>query len=126
PPTETKPSVWIVDDDPLVAHAMNRMLKATYDVLVTNGPLDVIARLRAGESFGVLLCDLTMPGMSGMELSATIASERPELPARMVFISGGAYTREAVAFANSPGRYFLQKPFQEPELHRVIERALGQ
>jgi CheY-like chemotaxis protein len=124
-PVETKPSVWIVDDDPLVAHAMNRMLKGTYDVLVTDGPLDVLTRLRDGQSFGVLLCDLTMPDMTGMELSARVASERPELENRMVFISGGAYTREAVAFANAPGRHFLQKPFREPELRRVIERALG-
>jgi CheY-like chemotaxis protein len=123
PTGETRKQIWIVDDDPLVANAMNRMLGRTYEVLVTLGPHDVVARIRAGQSFDALLCDLMMPEMTGMELARLVAAERPELGKRLVFISGGIYTPEAMEFANEPGRYLVEKPFDEQRLRRAIERA---
>lgn len=120
---EKKKTIWIVDDDPLVAHAMSRMLTGGYDVLVAKGPLDVLDRIAAGESFDALLCDLMMPEMSGIDLFNRIVAARPDLSRRMVFISGGMYTLEASEFATQPNRLFLEKPFTEPDLHEVIERA---
>jgi hypothetical protein len=52
-----------------------------------------------------------------------VASERPDLARRLVFISGGVYTPEAIDFANEPGRFFVEKPFDESRLRLAIERA---
>lgn len=116
-------NVWIVDDDPLVAHAMSRMLGDTYDVLVTTGPQDVLDRIERGESFDALLCDVLMPDVGGLELSRRLAAAHPELAQRIVLMSGGAFTRDATDFPMEPDRLYLEKPFEEIDLRRIIERA---
>jgi CheY-like chemotaxis protein len=112
--------VWIVDDDPLVAHAMSRMLGDTYQVLVTLGPQNVLDRIQQGETFDTLLCDVSMPEMNGMDLARHIAEMRPDLERRVVFISGGAFSQSTTV---DPKRLYLQKPFGEIDLRRIIERA---
>lgn len=116
-------NVWIVDDDPLVAHAMSRMLGDTYQVLVTKGPRDVLERIENGESFDALLCDIMMPEMNGMTLCERIAALNPDLARHIVFISGGMIAREGNEASLDPKRLYLQKPFEEIDLRRIIERA---
>jgi two-component system NtrC family sensor kinase len=120
---EVRKRVWIVDDDPMVSQAMGRMLGRTYEVLLTAGPLDVLRRIRAGEAFDALLCDVMMPAMSGTELAKLLAVERPELARKVVFISGSVYSREEMDLAEDPDRLFIEKPFDEAGLHRIIECA---
>jgi len=64
-----------------------------------------------------------MPGMSGMELWAKVKDRWPQLAARMVFASGGAFTPEATEFTEAPDRLFVQKPFEINTLRALIERV---
>ena len=67
----------------------------------------------------VFLCDLVMPEMTGMELHAQLARTTPEQAARMIFVTGGAFTRAAQEFLERVPNKRLDKPF-DPEIIRAL------
>jgi CheY-like chemotaxis protein/two-component sensor histidine kinase len=115
--------VLVVDDEPLVLGAICRMLELDHDVTgVTGGhaALDHLARAR----FDVVLCDLMMPGMNGIELYAVIHARFPELTDRIVFMSGGAATEATAAFVARTSNLVVDKPFDtETVLALVRDRC---
>lgn len=124
PPADVRPGrprVLVVDDEILVGRSLARQLGGAFEVSVESAAEDVLRRARAGESWDVLLCDLMMPGMSGMELEAALAELRPELVPRMLFLTGGAFTDAAREFLDS-GRPWLEKPVGMAELRAAVAR----
>jgi len=69
----------------------------------------------------VVLCDLQMPDMSGVELYAAVKQQWPELAERFIFITGGAFSAEARRFLEEPDIACINKPFQLRELLELIE-----
>jgi hypothetical protein len=114
--------VLIVDDDERVGRALTAILRADHDVVFITSPLAAQARL-AAESFDVVVFDLMMPELTGMELHAAIARTHPELAARALFVTGGAFTGETQAFVAAMGDRVLVKPVRAPELKAAIARA---
>ncbi|HMI93714.1 MAG TPA: response regulator, partial [Polyangiales bacterium] len=72
--------------------------------------------------FDVILCDLMMPHMTGMELHAKLLRSHPEQAKRMVFMTAGAFTPRARAFLESVPNPRLEKPFDPQSLRALIER----
>ncbi|HVV83558.1 MAG TPA: response regulator [Kofleriaceae bacterium] len=114
--------ILVVDDDERVSRSLARMLSAHHDVTVVNSPHEAMA-LVAGGSFDVLLLDLMMPGMTGMDLYAWLRGAAPALAARTLFLTGGVFTADAQAFVVSMGDRVLQKPVRGTVLREAIERA---
>ncbi len=73
-----------------------------------------------GERFDVILCDLMMPQMTGMDLYAVLASEYPDQAERMIFMTGGAFTPAARSFLDDIGNQVLDKPFDREQLRALI------
>jgi len=82
-----------------------------------------LRRLREAR-FDVILCDLKMAGMSGIELYQALLDERPELVRQLLFISGDTSNPAMHDFLAQAGRPLLGKPFTLDELYRAIA-ALG-
>lgn len=81
----------------------------------------MLTRLSAGERFGVLLCDVMMPEMTGIELAEHIELRWPELERRIiVFMTGGALAPTLNAFVTAPGRLLLTKPFGSDEVRAMV------
>ncbi|MGC3999919.1 MAG: response regulator [Anaeromyxobacter sp.] len=112
--------VLVVDDDPLVGSALSRALASQHEVTVMQDAQAALGRLTGGESFDVILCDLLMPAMTGMELHAAIAARAPALAERMVFLTGGAYTDAARAFVEQAGVTCVEKPFELAGLRALV------
>ncbi len=112
--------ILIVDDEPAVARSTARVLTRDHDVFVENEGARALERLLGEESFDVILCDLAMPGISGADLYETISSTRPELATRFVFLTGGAFSREARAFLDVVPNVSLQKPFSIDSLRKIL------
>jgi CheY-like chemotaxis protein len=72
----------------------------------------------------VILCDLMMPQMTGMELHEHLLALAPDQAARMVFVTGGAFTEGAREFLESMPRRCLEKPFQ-PDAVAALVREWG-
>ncbi|MGB8931168.1 MAG: response regulator, partial [Anaeromyxobacteraceae bacterium] len=116
--------ILIVDDEPIVARAAERAL-AGHDVVIATSAAEALGLLDAGEHFDAVLCDLMMPQMTGMELHARVAATDPELAARFVFITGGAFTDAAAEFLRTTRNGWLEKPFDPRGLRAAIERAVA-
>jgi signal transduction histidine kinase/ligand-binding sensor domain-containing protein/CheY-like chemotaxis protein len=115
--------LMVIDDEPLLTTALSRMLEPEHKVEAFTSARKALERLRAGEEYALILCDLMMPEMTGMELHKTLAHEAPGLAERMVFITGGAFTEAGRSFLDATDRPWLEKPF-EPEALRASIRTL--
>jgi len=76
-------------------------------------------------SFDLILCDLMMPVMSGMDLHAWLVSHHPMLADRVVFLSGGAFTPKASAYLSSVENLKLDKPVNRAELVRIANERIN-
>jgi CheY-like chemotaxis protein len=75
--------------------------------------------------FDAVLCDLMMPGMSGIELFRALASRSPGLEERLVFMTGGAFTAEAEAFLEEVSNARVEKPFDFSSVDRLLRLAVA-
>jgi CheY-like chemotaxis protein len=116
--------ILVVDDQPMLAKAIRRMLSG-HDVTVAGGARDALTMLEGGARYDVIISDLMMPGMSGMELHAAITALAPEQVTRMVFMTGGAFTPQALAFFDEVGCPTLEKQFDRAGLLAVIDNLLA-
>lgn len=116
PPRRGK--VLVVDDEPLVARSLARLLSA-HEVTVLTSATDALERAAAGERWDVVLCDLMMPEMSGMDLEERLAVEAPDLIPRIVYLTGGAFTERSRAFL-ATGRPHLEKPVEPAVLRAQV------
>jgi signal transduction histidine kinase/CheY-like chemotaxis protein len=114
--------VLVVDDDDAVRGTMADILKDLgYGVLSAPGGEVALALLRRGESVDLLLTDVVMPGMGGLELARQAQALRPGLP--IVFISG--YADPAGTETDMRRRRLVRKPFRPADLRVQIEGALA-
>lgn len=116
-------TVLVVDDDPSVGVVLRRVLK-DHDVTVTSGAKQALALLETGQRFDMILSDLMMPEMSGMELHAEITSFFPEAAERMVFMSGGVFTAGANSFLDGIANLRIEKPFDPRTLRAIVRRFI--
>ncbi len=114
----------VVDDEPLVGTVIQRTLGGEFEIVAVGSGRAALQLLEAGERFDLVLCDLLMPGMSGMALHAAVARLSPALAERTVFLSGGAFTPETRDFLAAPGRECIAKPFDLQAIRAVIGRHL--
>jgi CheY-like chemotaxis protein len=114
--------VLVVDDDPGVGSAVRRLLRGA-EVSVATSAEEASALLARDPGFDVVLCDLFMPGRTGMDLHRELRESRPELAARMVFMTAGAYTPESSAFLDAVPNARVEKPFEASRLRALVARA---
>jgi signal transduction histidine kinase/CheY-like chemotaxis protein len=118
--------VMVIDDDAAVGAAIRRALGRRHDVLTTTNAQEALDRIQAGELFDMILCDLMMPQMSGMELHAQLLAHAPDQAARMVFITGGAFTLAAREFLDRVPNERFDKPFDASHLRMLAKTMVDE
>ncbi len=116
--------VLVVDDEPLVRNTLARMLSREYAITVAQDAQDALAMISRGERFDVILSDMGLAGMTGMELHDALSSRHADQAQRMVFLSGGAFTGETIDFLRQMGQRHLEKPFALSQLRGLIHDQL--
>ena len=119
------PRVLVIDDEPLLCEAVRRMLVGEAQVETTNSPVDGLSRLLSDEQFDAVLCDLLMPVKNGMQLFQELEAKRPEVAARLGFVTGGAFSEEAQAFLRAHAGRVLEKPFSRSGLRGLLRVLLS-
>jgi two-component system NtrC family sensor kinase len=112
--------VLVIDDEPALASMIRRVLDKQCDVEVANDAREGLARLAEGADYDVILCDLMMPDMTGMDLFAEIARRRPGIERKFVFMTGGAFTPRATEFLAQIKNRRLEKPFETAVLKAIV------
>ena len=114
--------VLVVDDEAPVAAMLSRLLADEFDVRVATSGVEALELLLGDDEFDVILCDLLMPGMNGMDLHRELAARSPGYESRIVFMTGGAFTTRAAEFLESMDQPRLEKPFDLEHVRRVVRR----
>jgi len=117
--------VLIVDDEPAIRNILARILsnKGHQAHTVSTGKA-ALAMLHE-KGYDLLVADLKMSGVSGIDLYQTLKKKWPDMADRTVFITGDTMTEETNDFLAASGRPYLAKPFTPMEFLEIIESALA-
>jgi len=116
--------VLIVDDDWRVAQSLALILGDEHDVSICTAASEVLAQVAEGARYDALICDLMMPGMTGIELFYELEVAAPELARHMLFATGGAFTAAAQSFVEKMQSRVVAKPFRSDQLRRTVARTV--
>jgi len=115
-PADRPLTVLVVDDEPAIGEALRGALPPGHDIVVAASAREAIERFNALQQYDVVLCDVQMPGMSGIELYRYARKVWPKVARAMVFMTGGSLTPEARALVEADGRGVLDKPLDLDQL----------
>lgn len=116
--------ILIVDDEDLIIRILTRILAKEHDVVGTVDARKALALCAGGEKFDLILCDLMMPIMTGMELHSEISLLSPEQAKAMIFVTGGAFTEKTRSFLSDIPKEHIEKPFDAANLRAIVQRYL--
>ena len=112
-----------MDDDRVVRGLIAEILRRAGHDVVAVGEADEALPLAADSTIELVITDMTMPGMSGLDLVRALHSDRPALP---VLIVTGSGTDDMVADALASGAAgVVAKPFSHAELRQAVAEALA-
>jgi DNA-binding NtrC family response regulator len=114
-----EPAILVVDDEKNIRLTLSRALEELERPIMTavNGE-DALQQIEDG-NVGVMLLDLKMPGMDGMEVLRRVAEERPDI--RVVIITAHGDVPNAVEAVRLGAVDFMQKPFSPDEVRVVVQ-----
>jgi PAS domain S-box-containing protein len=116
--------ILVVDDEEIVVRSVKRILSKEHDVVALVSAAEALALCTGGEKFDLILCDLMMPDMTGMDLYHELSRVAPEQADRMIFVTGGAFTEKARHFLSETPKEHLEKPFLSANLRAIVQRYL--
>src|ERR1051326_8611348 len=117
--------VLIADDDDMLLRLMASYLqRCGYEVATANDAYEALGALQTQGPFAVLVTDLAMPGMSGLDLLREVRKSDPQL--EVIVVSAANTIESAIAAMREGGAFnYLLKPFEMiGELALAVERAL--
>jgi PAS domain S-box-containing protein len=110
----------VVDDEIAIGRTLAIALSDEFDVGTATSGRSALELLEGEARFDVVLCDLMMPDVSGMDVYERVVERRPELAARFVFVTGGAFTDRARAFVERVQAPVVEKPFDLAKLPALL------
>jgi CheY-like chemotaxis protein len=116
------PAVLLIDDEGCIRACVSRILeRAGYRVTTAASGREGLERVRA-ESFAAVICDLRMPGLSGIALFDQIQRAAPSLAGRILVASGDLGQIETTIFLERTGTPALLKPYASSDLIGALDR----
>jgi PAS domain S-box-containing protein len=123
-PHAPRARVLVIDDEAALSHALAGALSDHHEVDVALTAAEALDRLETAEH-AVVLCDLNLPGMSGLELARRVEAARPGHGVRFLFITGGAVPADVSAAIVALGGALLIKPFDMAAIDAAIADRLA-
>ena len=120
-PSTVSPRILIVDDEIEITEILADLLSEDYECLKAGSAEEAIARLREGE-FQLVISDITMPGMSGLDMIPHVKQLSPDTV--VVMISGMQTVESAIGALRLGAFDYLMKPFDLRQVEAVVKRAL--
>jgi CheY-like chemotaxis protein len=115
--------ILIVDDNPNMSSLLSEMLEVfDYESIRANDGLEAIEKVENND-ISLVITDMRMPKMSGLDLLQRIKKTKPHLP--VVVISGYALDDEGSNLLNSMADGFLNKPFKMSDIEQLLKQVVG-
>jgi PAS domain S-box-containing protein len=127
PPLVTrKGKILVVDDEAVVRGVLQRvMTKMGHSVDVLSDAKTAMDKIEAGASYDVILTDVRMPGMSGIEMYSRIVARSSEMKKRIIFITGDVMGTDIKSFLTKNDLSYLAKPFDIDALKTKIDSIMS-
>jgi CheY-like chemotaxis protein len=116
--------ILVLDDEPMIGNVVRRALAREHDVTSLSSGSDALARILRGERYDVILCDLMMPEMTGMDFHARLSNVAPEQASAIIFLTADAFSQNTRAFLDAMPNQHMEKPFDTLHLSAVINDRL--
>ncbi len=125
PRPDRRPSVLVVDDEHMILSAYARYLERHMGVSVVtaSGGTDALQKL-AEARFDVIVTDVVMPGMNGLDLYSEVSQRWPAMISRVIFMTGAVFGTEAEDFLKSMANPVLRKPIDGEVLQDAVAEVL--
>jgi PAS domain S-box-containing protein len=115
--------ILVIDDEAPLAEVVKRMLE-DHDVVAVSSGLEGKKLIEDGEPFDVILCDLMMPGYTGMDFFSWLSTEHPSLVEQVIFMTGGVFTPRARSLLKQVSNLRLEKPFDPQNLSTAVQKLI--
>lgn len=115
----------MIDDEVAVCRVLVRALVRFHETSAVTSGREALDRIGAGERFDVIVCDVRMPGISGLELHARLATLAPHQAARMIFMTGDGLPGAGWALLDRLRLPILEKPFPLQLLRLLVGKQIG-
>lgn len=115
--------ILIVDDEPDMLKLLSMILreKTPYEITVTNNPIEAV-ELAKNENFDVVITDLKMPGLDGLQLLEEVKKRDEDVP--VIIITAYGTIESATEAIEKGGFDFITKPFKKEQILFTIEKAI--
>ena len=113
--------ILVVDDDDVIRDTLCELLSQDYSCQTANTAESALEKLEA-QPFDVVLTDISMPGLSGMELLSRVLHFYPDTP--VIMISGISDQEQAQSLISRGAFDYLLKPFRLEVVEESVKRAL--
>ena len=121
--TEPAPTVFVIDDDPSVRRALQRLMRSAGHRVEAFGSAREFLQRGHHNGPGCLVLDVRMPGLTGLDLQAALAAAGYTMP--IIFITGHGDVPTSVRAMKAGAVDFLTKPFKDQELLNAVGNALA-
>jgi CheY-like chemotaxis protein len=118
--TRLRPRVLIIDDEVLLIRSFGRILGRDYEVTAVPSAREALDLISSRE-WDVILCDLHMPDLDGVEFHHRLRRSYPQLMCRLAYVTGGAFTPRAESFLRSLAQPVLLKPVTPDDLRAFVD-----
>jgi PAS domain S-box-containing protein len=120
---EPRGRLLVIDDELDICESMQEAMAPFHDVVTTTSAHQGLELLRAGQRFDLILCDMRMPSMTGIDFSVQLGTENPAQASHVVLMTGG-YTRAPGDPSVALPRLLLEKPFNIEQVLLLMRQAM--
>lgn len=123
--TDARPTVLVIDDEPLLGQTIQLGLEDDFDVQLAATGQEALKLILSDETYGLILCDLSLPDISGADIYREMLDKKPELKSRFVVMTGGAFSPASQEFMRKFSGKVLNKPFTLNELEQLAHELVA-
>ena len=121
-----RPRILVIEDEPSVAAFLRTALdRRGYEVVTAPSAADGLQLLASADFHGVISDFRTPGGINGADVHDWLRRHRPELAAKIVFITGDTASAETIYLLQQAGTPCVEKPFRVHQLMAAVEKAIG-
>jgi CheY-like chemotaxis protein len=115
----------VIDDEPMILSMLREYLEHRGWTVTALGDPNEVGQVLEGTAYELVLCDMKMPGLSGLDVLELLREARPDLIRKFVLMSGHVADATAEGIERPDGIAILQKPFTLKKLGEVIAQRTG-
>jgi two-component system cell cycle sensor histidine kinase/response regulator CckA len=124
-PRARRGRILVVDDEIDLVHVMRTALSEEHDVVTAVSGREALELLARDAAFDLILCDVMMPEVSGVDVLRALRTRSPALADRVVFVTGGTFTSADREYLESVANARIDKPFSIQSLTSFVRGAIA-